>query len=65
MVDAHSGAAGIAYWLNTHMGVEIDKRSRWCIDQGAHRQLYEACRTTVMSHDELEPLRSTNSHGAE
>ena len=57
MVDAHSGAAGIAYWLNTHMGVEIDKRNpvvaaiKERIDT-----LYEACRTTVMSNDELEAI---------
>lgn len=57
MVDAHSGAAGIAYWLNTHLGVEIDKRNpvvaaiKERIDT-----LYEACRTTVMSNDELEAI---------
>jgi hypothetical protein len=27
MVDAHSGTAGIAYWMNTHMGIDIDKRN--------------------------------------
>ena len=57
MVDAHSGAAGIAYWLNTHMGVEIDKRSP-VIASIKERidTLYEACRTTVMSNDELEAI---------
>lgn len=57
MVDAHSGAAGIAYWLNTHMGVEVDKRSS-VISSIKDRidTLYEACRTTVMSNEELEVI---------
>ena len=57
MVDAHSGAAGIAYWLNTHMGIEVDKRSP-VISAIKDRidTLYEACRTTVMSNDELEAI---------
>lgn len=57
MVDAHSGAAGIAYWLNTHMGVDIDKKSP-VISNIKERidTLYEACRTTVMSNDELEAI---------
>jgi len=57
MVDAHSGTAGIAYWLSTHMGVEIDKRSP-VISAIKDRidTLYEACRTTVMSHEELEAI---------
>lgn len=57
MVDAHSGAAGIAYWLNTHMGVEIDKRSPVVASiKERIDTLYEACRTTVMSNDELEAI---------
>ena len=57
MVDAHSGAAGIAYWLNTHMGVEIDKRSPVVAAiKDRIDTLYEACRTTVMSNDELEAI---------
>jgi isopropylmalate/homocitrate/citramalate synthase len=57
MVDAHSGAAGIAYWLNTHMGVEIDKRSPVIAAiKDRIDTLYEACRTTVMSNDELEAI---------
>ncbi len=57
MVDAHSGAAGIAYWLNTHLGVEIDKRSPVVASiKDRIDTLYEACRTTVMSNDELEAI---------
>ncbi len=57
MVDAHSGAAGIAYWLNTHMGVEIDKRNPVVASiKERIDTLYEACRTTVMSNDELEAI---------
>lgn len=57
MVDAHSGAAGIAYWLNSHMGVDIDKRSP-VVSAIKDRidTLYEACRTTVMSNAELEAI---------
>jgi isopropylmalate/homocitrate/citramalate synthase len=57
MVDAHSGAAGIAFWLNSHMGMDIDKKSplvaaiKERIDG-----LYEACRTTAMSSEELEVI---------
>ena len=57
MVDAHSGNAGIAYWLNTHMGIEIDKRSPVVTAMKEHIDtLYEACRTTVMSNEELEAI---------
>ena len=57
MVDAHSGTAGIAYWLNTHMGVDIDKRNP-VVSAIKDRidTLYEACRTTVMSNEELEAI---------
>ena len=57
MVDAHSGTAGIAYWMNTHMGVDIDKRSP-VVSAIKDRidMLYEACRTTVMSNEELEAI---------
>ncbi|MDP3447471.1 MAG: 2-isopropylmalate synthase [Eubacteriales bacterium] len=59
MVDAHSGTAGIAYWLNTRMGVEIDKRNP-VVSAIKNRidTLYEACRTTVMSNEELEAIAS-------
>lgn len=57
MVDAHSGAAGIAYWLNTHMGVEIDKKSPVIANMKERIDtLYEACRTTAMSNEELESI---------
>jgi isopropylmalate/homocitrate/citramalate synthase len=57
MIDAHSGTAGIAYWLNTNMGVVIDKRSP-VVSAIKERidVLYEACRTTVMSNEELEAI---------
>ena len=57
MVDAHSGAAGIAFWLGSHMGVDVDKKSpvvaaiKERIDG-----LYEACRTTSVSNAELEAI---------
>ena len=57
MVDAHSGTAGIAYWLNTHMGIDIDKRNPVVSAIKDHIDtLYEACRTTVMSNEELEAI---------
>ncbi|HWQ96581.1 MAG TPA: 2-isopropylmalate synthase [Clostridia bacterium] len=57
MVDAHSGTAGIAYWMNTHMGIDIDKRNPVVTAIKEHIDtLYEACRTTVMSNEELEAI---------
>ena len=57
MVDAHSGTAGIAYWMNTPMGIDLDKRSPVVSAIKDHIDtLYEACRTTVMSNEELEAI---------
>ena len=57
MIDAHSGAAGIAFWLNNHMGMSVDKKSPLvaAIKERVDA-LYEACRTTVMSSEELEAI---------
>ncbi|MDY6843530.1 MAG: histone-lysine N-methyltransferase, partial [Thermodesulfobacteriota bacterium] len=59
IVNDKSGAAGIAYWINAHLGLEgemrIDKRHpgisrihKWVIQQ------YEAGRVTGISHNEIE-----------
>ncbi|MPM54962.1 Citrate (Re)-synthase [bioreactor metagenome] len=57
MIDAHSGAAGIAFWLNNHMGMDVDKKSPLVAAiKDRVDVLYEACRTTVMSNDELEAI---------
>lgn len=57
LVDAHSGLAGIAFWINSHMGMEIDKKDPLVKKvKEAVDALYEGGRTTVMSNDELETL---------
>ncbi|HWP21412.1 MAG TPA: hypothetical protein VN417_01625 [Candidatus Cryosericum sp.] len=57
MIDAHSGAAGIAFWLNNHMGMDVDKKSPLVAAiKDRVDGLYEACRTTVMSNEELEAI---------
>jgi len=57
MIDAHSGAAGIAFWLNNHMGMNVDKKSPLVAAiKDRVDGLYEACRTTVMSNEELEAI---------
>ncbi len=53
-VDAHSGAAGIAYWINAHMGLSLDKKSPVVVRvKAAVDALYMTGRTTVMSDGEL------------
>ncbi len=57
MIDAHSGTAGIAFWLNNHMGMDVDKKSPLVAAiKDRVDVLYEACRTTVMSNEELEAI---------
>ncbi|MDO8785710.1 MAG: histone-lysine N-methyltransferase, partial [Syntrophales bacterium] len=59
MVTDKSGKAGIAYWINSHLGLKenkaIDKRHpgiskihKWVMEQ------YESGRVTSISHDEME-----------
>ena len=49
--------AGIAFWLNNHMGMDVDKKSPLVAAiKDRVDVLYEACRTTVMSNDELEAI---------
>lgn len=53
-VDAHSGAAGIAYWINAHMGLSLDKKSPVVAHvKEAVDALYMTGRTVVMSDGEL------------
>jgi len=57
MINAHSGAAGIAFWVNSHMGTDFDKKDP-VITAIKDRVdgLYEACRTTAMSDAELKAI---------
>ena len=57
LVDAHSGLAGIAFWINGHMGLELDKKNPVVKKvKDAVDALYEGGRTTVMSDGELTTL---------
>jgi isopropylmalate/homocitrate/citramalate synthase len=57
MINAHSGAAGIAFWVNARMGTDFDKKDPViaAIKERVDMQ-YEACRTTAMSDEELEAI---------
>ncbi len=57
LVDAHSGAAGIAFWLNSHMGLALDKKSPVvaAIKERVDK-LYDEGRTIAMSGEELEAI---------
>ena len=59
-----SGLAGIAYWLNTHFKLPLDKqvsKHDWIVVvmKEAIDALYADGRTTVMGEDELEALFRT------
>lgn len=58
IITDKSGIAGIAHWVNSHLGLDADKKidkrhpglakmNKWVLEQ------YELGRTTSMSHDEL------------
>jgi isopropylmalate/homocitrate/citramalate synthase len=58
IITDKSGIAGIAHWVNSHLGLDADKKidkrhpglakmNKWVLEQ------YEQGRTTSMSHDEL------------
>ncbi|MBR2903674.1 MAG: 2-isopropylmalate synthase [Clostridia bacterium] len=56
-----SGLAGIAYWINKHLGLKDDKavsKQDWIVTEMKARidALYTDGRTTVMGEDELEKL---------
>ncbi len=59
IITDKSGIAGIAHWVNSHLGLDADKRidkrhpglakmNKWVLEQ------YEQGRTTSISHDELQ-----------
>ncbi len=57
LIDAHSGLAGLAYWVNAHMGVALDKKDPWIQRmKDAVDALYAEGRTTVMSNEELQTI---------
>ena len=69
-IDAHSGLAGIAFWMNAHMGLSLDKKSPVVerVKQSVDA-LYTDGRTTVMSNKELlalanAALEAENAQGA-
>ena len=58
IITDKSGIAGIAHWVNSHLGLDADKKidkrhpglakmNKWVMEQ------YEQGRTTSISHDEL------------
>lgn len=54
LVDAHSGAAGVAYWINAHFNLTLDKKSEIVRSvKESVDALYMTGRTTVMSDEEL------------
>lgn len=54
LVDAHSGLAGVAFWINAHFGLKLDKKSRVVMRVKEFVDaLYMTGRTTVMSDEEL------------
>ncbi len=59
IITDKSGIAGIAHWVNSHLGLDADKKidkrhpglakmNKWVLEQ------YEQGRTTSISHDELQ-----------
>ncbi len=66
MVDAHSGAAGIAFWLNAHMGMDVDKKST-VVTKMKERidALYTMGRTTTLSAEELKSIATMAMQEAE
>ena len=56
-VDAHSGLAGIAFWMNAHMGLKLDKKDPVVQRvKDAVDAMYDTGRTTALSSRELTRL---------
>ncbi len=57
-IDAHSGTAGIAYWMNAHNTCRVFDKQEPVVEEIQRRILgyYEAGRTTTMSDRELTAL---------
>ena len=56
-IDTHSGLAGIAYWINHRMGVNVEKRSPVVVRMKEMiDELYAEGRNTSMSDAELTEL---------
>ncbi|MDL2259073.1 2-isopropylmalate synthase [Eubacteriales bacterium OttesenSCG-928-K08] len=56
IVDAHSGLAGIAYWMNTHLELSAEISKKDAVVEAVKSRvdaLYAQGRTTTMSDDEL------------
>ncbi len=54
LVDAHSGAAGVAHWLNHHTDRKADKKDALVLSmKEAVDKRFDAGRTTALSNDEL------------
>ncbi len=57
VVDAHSGLAGVAFWINAHFGLSLDKHS--CVVRQVKEAvdgMYMTGRTTALSPGELTLL---------
>ena len=60
-IDAHSGLAGIAHWINARFGLKgadaVSKQNPVCTAMNEKiAELYEDGRCTIMGNDELESL---------
>ena len=57
LVDAHSGLAGIAFWMNGHLGLSLDKKDPAVARvKAAVDALYDDGRTIAMSNEELTAI---------
>jgi isopropylmalate/homocitrate/citramalate synthase len=60
LVDAHSGAAGVAHWVNTHLKRSVDKRDPLILRMKEEvDKHFEGGRTTVLTNDELVQIYET------
>ena len=64
LVDAHSGAAGVAHWLNNHTERQVDKRDPLVLRmKEAVERHFAGGRTTVLTNEELLEIYRDSMEG--